>query len=101
MKVDWSGNGFEFGQEDIDEALDVLGFLPEELTVLVNHCQDRADLFHELADIVPEYTDFDRERCRAISGYWRRRALRWRELEAKLDHDIEEVDQEEERANAE
>jgi hypothetical protein len=84
----WNNHGMVEDDEVIQDAVDALGFFPDELVVLADNAQKEAWIWDKLAD---HKRGSEKRKAHLISGHWKRRARRWKELAALAEHDFDEV----------
>jgi hypothetical protein len=89
----WNNNGMVDDEEFQQEAVETLGFFPDELVVLADNAAKEAWVWEQMAK---HSKGQEKRKHNLIAGHWRRRARRWKELaawcEQEISRQIEEED---------
>jgi hypothetical protein len=83
----WNTHGMSRDQEDLREAISILGLDADELVVLADNAAREAWVWGEMAK---QTKGQKKRKCNLISGMWRRRARKWKELAAAEEAKITE-----------
>lgn len=84
----WNTHGMNADREEVlAAAVDVLGLLPDEALALAKLGYDEAAIW---AEVAKSRSGQLKRKSNLIAGYFRRRALRWKELAAEIEADLTE-----------
>src|SRR5262245_47193656 len=91
----WNNHGMNPDNDLCDDAISILGLLPEE----VMHLADYAERERWICEQMKKYEHGQKKRkLTLIERHWQRRCRRWKELAARLEHELTEIQEDEEDA---
>lgn len=93
VTTNWQTHGMVDDEEEVMEAAEILGLLPDEVEALVEHSRFQKDLHLQLAKHHLTQERDARHKHREIANYYERRARRFKELEAALDKTLTDSDE--------
>lgn len=83
----WNTHGMNKDSEICFDAACDLGMFPDELMALADHADREAWVWEQMAK---HASGQEKRKNNLISGHWRRRSRRWKELAAEMERDVSE-----------
>jgi len=80
----WNSHGMVEDPEDQMLACDMLALLPEELMALSDHCSFQSEMFREIGK---RYKGQEKRKHTLVANHFQKRARRFKELAALVEHE--------------
>lgn len=83
----WEGNGMDDSTaQQVDDAIFVLGLMQSEITGIVKVARFEADVAREMAEALErDGATTSAARWKEMAAWWRRRVVKWKEIEARIE----------------
>jgi hypothetical protein len=83
----WNTHGMDEDNENLLDAISILGMTPEELVELSDYAEKQSWIMTQLGR---QERGQQKRKCNLIAKHWQRRARKWKELAAAWEAEVAE-----------